>query len=67
MIPAETVEQIHQTAVIEDVIGDYVELKKQGSSFRGIEPISLTRRRLPFTLSRAREFSSVLALERVGP
>jgi DNA primase len=35
MIPAETVELIHQTAVIEDVIGDYVDLKKQGGSYRG--------------------------------
>ena len=29
MIPAETVEQIHQTAVIEEVIGDYVELRSR--------------------------------------
>lgn len=40
MIPAETVELIHQTAVIEDVIGDYVELKKQGSSYRGLSPFT---------------------------
>ena len=40
MIPAETVEQIYQTAVIEDVIGDYVELKKQGSSYRGLSPFT---------------------------
>ena len=66
MIPAETVEQIHQTAVIEDVVGDYVELKKQGSSYRGLSPF--TNEKTPsFTLSRARGFSSALALERVGP
>jgi len=40
MIPNETVELIHQTAIIEDVIGDYVELKKQGSSFRGLSPFT---------------------------
>ncbi|MAO46697.1 MAG: DNA primase [Crocinitomicaceae bacterium] len=40
MIPTETVELIHQTAVIEDVVGDYVELKKQGSSFRGLSPFT---------------------------
>ena len=40
MIPNETVELIHQTAVIEDVIGDYVELKKQGSSYRGLSPFT---------------------------
>lgn len=43
MIPAETVELIHQTAVIEDVIGDYVELKKQGSSYRGLSPFTNER------------------------
>ena len=40
MIPNETVELIYQTAIIEDVIGDYVELKKQGSSFRGLSPFT---------------------------
>jgi DNA primase len=40
VIPKETVELIHQTAVIEDVIGDYVELKKQGSSYRGLSPFT---------------------------
>ena len=40
MIPTETVELIHQTAIIEDVIGDYVDLKKQGSSYRGLSPFT---------------------------
>jgi DNA primase len=40
VIPKETVELIHQTAVIEDVIGDYVDLKKQGSSYRGMSPFT---------------------------
>jgi len=40
VIPKETVELIHQTAVIEDVIRDYVELKKQGSSYRGLSPFT---------------------------
>lgn len=40
MIPTETVELIHQTAIIEDVVGDYVELKKQGSSYRGLSPFT---------------------------
>ena len=31
MIPAHIVDQVLQTAVIEEVIGDYVELKKSGS------------------------------------
>ena len=40
MIPPETVELVLQTAVIEDVIGDYVELKKSGSSLRGLSPFT---------------------------
>ena len=35
MIPAETVDQIMNAAVIEEVVGDYVELKKSGSALRG--------------------------------
>ena len=40
MIPAETVDLVMHTAVIEDVVGDYVELKKSGSSFRGLSPFT---------------------------
>lgn len=40
MIPQSTVAQILETAVIEEVIGDYVELKKQGSSYRGLSPFT---------------------------
>jgi DNA primase len=40
MIPPHLVDQVIQTAVIEDVVGDYVELKKSGSSFRGLSPFT---------------------------
>lgn len=40
MIPASTVDQVLQTAVIEEVIGDYVELKKSGSALRGLSPFT---------------------------
>lgn len=40
MIPPSTVAQILETAVIEEVIGDFVELKKQGSSYRGLSPFT---------------------------
>ncbi len=40
MIPAETVDLVLHTAVIEDVVGDYVELKKSGSGFRGLSPFT---------------------------
>ncbi|MDE0871336.1 MAG: CHC2 zinc finger domain-containing protein, partial [Flavobacteriales bacterium] len=40
MIPPQTVDLVIQTAVIEDVVSDYVELKKSGSSFRGLSPFT---------------------------
>ncbi len=40
MIPQETVEHILNTAVIEEVVGDYVELKKSGSALRGLSPFT---------------------------
>ena len=40
MIPESTVEQIMNAAVIEEVIGDYVELKKSGSALRGLSPFT---------------------------
>ena len=40
MIPAETVDQIMNAAVIEEVVGDYVELKKSGSALRGLSPFT---------------------------
>ncbi|MEC8634536.1 MAG: CHC2 zinc finger domain-containing protein, partial [Bacteroidota bacterium] len=40
MIPAHIVDQVLQTAVIEEVIGDYVELKKSGSALRGLSPFT---------------------------
>jgi len=40
MIPPHIVDQVIQNAVIEYVVGDYVELKKSGSSFRGLSPFT---------------------------
>jgi DNA primase len=39
MIPAQTVDLVMQTALIEEVVGDYVELKKIGQFVPWIEPI----------------------------
>ena len=43
MIPAAVVDQILQTAVIEEVIGDYVELKRSGNAYRGLSPFTSER------------------------
>ena len=40
MIPQETVDQIMNAAVIEEVVGDYVELKKSGSAIAGLSPFT---------------------------
>ncbi len=38
MIPKNTVDEIFQTARIEEVIGDFVNLKKSGQNFKGLSP-----------------------------
>ena len=49
MIPAETVDQIMNAAVIEEVVGDYVELKKSGSALRGLSPFTNEKTCLLYT------------------
>ena len=38
MIPQETIGQIFETARIEEVVGDYVSLKKKGTNMWGLCP-----------------------------
>lgn len=38
MIPKEIIDQIFETARIEEVIGEFVSLKKSGSNFKGLSP-----------------------------
>lgn len=40
MITRQTIDLIFETARIEEVIGDFVNLKKSGSSFKGLSPFS---------------------------
>ena len=40
MIPKDTVDAILQATIIEEVIGDFVQLKKSGTSLRGMSPFS---------------------------
>lgn len=40
MIPRETIERILETARIEEVIGDFVTLKKAGSNYKALSPFS---------------------------
>ncbi len=40
MITRTTIDQVFETARVEEVIGDFVQLKKSGSSYKGLSPFS---------------------------
>jgi DNA primase len=40
MISRATIDKIYQTAIIEEVIGDFVNLKKSGSAWKGLSPFA---------------------------
>lgn len=40
MITKTTIDQVYETARVEEVIGDFVQLKKSGSNFKGLSPFS---------------------------
>lgn len=40
MISRSTIDQVYETARVEEVIGDFVQLKKSGSNFKGLSPFS---------------------------
>ena len=35
MISKNTIDQVYETARVEEIIGDFVQLKKSGSNFKG--------------------------------
>ncbi|MEM5538698.1 DNA primase [Olleya sp. AS48] len=43
MITKSTIDQVYETARLEEVIGDFVQLKKAGSNFKGLSPFSEER------------------------
>ena len=43
MISKSTIDQVFDTARVEEVIGDFVKLKKSGSNFKGLSPFSEER------------------------
>ena len=40
MISRNTIDQVFETARVEEVIGEFVQLKKAGSNFKGLSPFS---------------------------
>jgi DNA primase len=43
LISRNTIDQVYETARVEEVIGDFVALKKSGSNFKGLSPFSQER------------------------
>jgi len=43
LITRNTIDQVYETARVEEVIGDFVVLKKSGSNFKGLSPFSQER------------------------
>jgi len=43
LISRSTIDQVYETARVEEVIGDFVALKKSGSNFKGLSPFSQER------------------------
>ena len=43
MITKTTIDQVYDTARVEEVVGDFVSLKKAGSNFKGLSPFSQER------------------------
>ena len=40
MISKDTIEKVFETARVEEVIGDFVQLKRAGSNYKGLSPFS---------------------------
>jgi len=40
LISKQTIDQVYEAARVEEVIGDYVQLKKSGSNFKGLSPFT---------------------------
>ena len=43
MITRETIDKVFETARVEEVVGDFVQLKRAGSNFKGLSPFSEER------------------------
>ena len=64
MISNSTIDKIFSTARIEEVIGEFVSLKKSGSNYKGLSPF--TEEKTPSFLSLLQnKFSNALAQELV--
>ena len=63
MISKSTVDIVFETARLEEVIGDFVQLKKSGSNFKGLSPFS-NEKTPSFMVSQPSRFGKILVVER---
>ena len=63
MIPQETIAKIFDSADIVEVIGDFIQLKKSGSNFKGLSPFA-NEKTPSFMVSPVKEYLRTLALEK---
>ncbi len=65
LISKQTIARILEDAHIEEVIGEFVKLKKSGQNYKGLSPFT-TERNPSFYVSPARASLNVLAQEKAG-
>jgi hypothetical protein len=64
LISKATIDTVFETARVEEVIGDFVNLKRAGSNFKGLSPFS--EERSPSFMVSLLEFGKILVQERIG-
>jgi DNA primase len=62
LISKATIDTVFETARVEEVIGDFVNLKRAGSNFKGLSPFS--EERSPFYGVSIKEFGKILVQEK---
>lgn len=65
MIPKQTIDEIYQTARVEEVIGEFVQLKKSGSNYKGKSPF-VDERTPSFMVSPAKQIWKCFSTSKGG-
>ena len=64
LISKKTIDEVFQTARVEEVVADFITLKKAGSNFKGLSPFS-NERTPSFMVSPVNKFGKILVAEKV--
>mgnify|MGYP005692481313 CR=1 FL=1 len=63
MISKITIEKVFQTALVEEVVGDFIQLKKSGSNYKGLSPF--TNEKTPsFMVPHLNKYGKILVVEK---